>query len=73
MRCLDKIRENALWAIANIVTTSWIYKDRVLDEYRICILIRESFTASINVQLDYLKTVVWLLQLLVANRLSKSD
>lgn len=54
MRYLDKIKENALWGISNIITVSIKYREKLLDTYRICLILRDSFTLAKEVFIEYL-------------------
>lgn len=73
MNYIDKIRENSLWAIGNVIISSMALKTRLLDEYRVCILIRDSVVASKNVTVDYLNIIMWLLSILIREGLQQKD
>lgn len=69
MNYIDKIRENSLWAIGNVTIASMAFKSKMLDQFRICILIRDSLLVSKNVTIDYLNIVIWCLSLLIRDGL----
>lgn len=49
------------------------YRTKVLDEFRLCILIRDSFLASKNVNVEYLSIIMWFLNLLIRDGLADKD
>mmetsp|Transcript_721 Transcript_721/g.404 ORF Transcript_721/g.404 Transcript_721/m.404 type:complete len:103 (-) Transcript_721:860-1168(-) len=64
MKIIEKIRENAVWALANVFTDIPQLRFIALRDFNIVNYINDSLTCLPEIQLDFLDLVLWLLRVL---------
>jgi len=65
MRIIDKVRENSVWAISNMLTDIPSLRMSALKDYKLINFLNDSLTCLPEIQIDYIDLVLWLLRVLV--------